>query len=194
MARSGPVTIDSSTVPIGLAQIRVIDSATHIKNIMPKSVAGDSIGALANTKFVGEVDWFDLESGFPLQRDATWAIRENARMEVGMKEATPYNLALAHGIDPIGSYTDPHSGEIKLGNRKAPDYVRMEAVYTYPNGTDHMYIIFPRANVKASVEIDFQAEENAVVPVVFESTNADSNVVGGDAVWDDMSLGRIAWD
>jgi len=54
-----------------------------------------------------------------------------------------------------------------------------------------MTIIFPRAQVAASVEIDLQKEEAAAVPVVFQAKRADSETDGGNAAWDAMSLGRV---
>ena len=194
MSRSGPVTKDTSTITIGLMQIRVGTSATYIANPNPALAAGDSIGALANTKFIGNTDWYKLESGFPLIEDYTVPIREGAAIECAFKEITPYNMALAHGIDAAaGSYTDTHSGEVVLGGRTAPAYLRVEAVYTYPNGSNYMTFIFPRAQVSANVEVDPQAEDSAAVAVMFESKNASSDVSGGDAIWDDKPLGRIQW-
>jgi hypothetical protein len=193
MARSGPTTIDSTTIPIGLAQVRVIASAGNIGQRNPVSTSADSLGAMASTKFVGEVDWYDFESGFPLQTDASWAIREKAKMECGLQEVTPKNLAFAYGIDATTGYSAAHSGEVVLGNRSAPSYVRMEAMYTYPDGTNRMWIIFPRAQCKAAVEMDFQKEEASVTPISFEATNADSSVTGGNAVWNNRALGRIFW-
>lgn len=193
MARKGPVTRDTTAIALGLAQIRVIDSATNIADIQPAATSTDSIGALANTKFTANTDWYKLESGFPLIEDFTTAIREGAMLECAFKEITPYNMALAHGIDPIGSYADAHSGEIALGGRTSPEYVRMEALYTFPNGTDTMTIIFPRAQVSASVEMDMQGEDAVAVPITFESKNASSDVSGGNAVWDDKPLGRLFW-
>jgi len=193
MARKGPLTKDTSTVALGLAQIRVLESAANIADIQPAGVAADSIGALANTKFTSNTDWFKLESGFPLMEDYTTPIRESAMLECAFKEITPENMALAFGTDTTsGSYT-VHSGEVGLGDRVAPDYIRMEAFYTFPNGTNTMTIIFPRAQVSASIEIDMQAEDVAAVPIVFESKRADSEVSGGDAAWDSKPLGRIFW-
>lgn len=194
MARSGPVTKDTSTVAIGLMQIRVASSATYIANPGAELSASDSIGALANTKYMGNTDWYKLESGFPLIEDYTVPIREAAALECGFKEITPYNMALAHGIDPASDYPEVHSGEIVLGGRTAPDYLRVEGVYTYPNGTNHMIFIFPRAQVSANVELDLNAEGDAPVTVTFESKNASSDVSGGNALWDDKPLGHIIWD
>lgn len=303
MARSGPVTKDTSTVALGLAQIRVGNSAANIASIASVLASTASIGALASTKYTGNVDFWKLESGFPLLEDLTIPVRETAALECEFKEISSYNLALARGIDPtaaqaaavvgdgditstagtvsgtasttivvtdtagptsetwtvlftgaeagkiIGStsghvhdfsaldsamapdnggnpyfsipanyftgtwaaddtfvfsttayaagtatYSNNHSGEIKLGEMAAPAYVRMEAVYTYPNATNHMYIIFPRANVTSSVELDLQAEDNANVPITFEAKRADSEVSGGNVVWDAMALGRIYFD
>lgn len=197
MARKGPVTKDTSTVPLGLAQIRVGDSSDNIADIQPALSSTDSIGALAETAYTGNTDWFTLESGFPLIKDADWPIREGASLGCAFKEVTPANMAIAYGHDPSDSpYSDMdvHSGEVPLGDREAPDYVRMEACYTYPDGTHHLYVIFPRAQAKATVELAFAAEEAAAVPISFEAGRADSEVDGGNAVWDDKPLGRLFWD
>jgi hypothetical protein len=42
--------------------------------------------------------------------------------------------------------------------------------------------------------MDLQSEDAATVPIIFEAKRADSEVSGGNAVWDDKPLGRIAWD
>ncbi len=197
MARKGPVTKDTSTVALGLAQIRIGDSATNINSIHAVLSSSDSIGALANTRFVGNTDWFKLESGFPLIEDLTLPIREAAGLECSFKEITPANMALAYGFDPNSapySAMTVHSGEVPLGDRVAPDYVRMEAVYTYPNGTNFMYIIFPRAQVSSSVEMDLQSEDAAAIPIMIEGKRADSEVAGGSSVWDSKPLGRFSWE
>lgn len=194
MARKGPVTKDTSAVALGLAQVRVGVSATYINDPHPALSSSDSIGSLANTRFVGNTDWYRLEGGFPLLEEYVTPIRESAHLECSFREITPFNMALAYGIDSVsGGYDDTHSGEVALGNRSAPDYVRMEAVYTFPNGSNFMTIIFPRAQVMASVEMDLQSEDAAAIPIVFEAKNASSDVTGGDAIWDDQPLGKIAW-
>ncbi len=193
MARKGPVTTDVTSLAIGMAQIRVGDSSDNIADIQPALTASDSIGVMANTKYMGNTDWFRFESGFPLIEDYTTPIREAAALECGFNQLSPYNLALAHGIDPASDYPLAHSGEVGLGSRVAPDYVRLEARYTYPNGTDFMDIIFPRAQVSSNIEMDLAPEDATAVTVTFESKNASSDVSGGHAVWDDKALGRIFW-
>jgi hypothetical protein len=69
----------------------------------------------------------------------------------------------------------------------------MEALYTYPDGLNQMVVIFPRAQAATSVEVSFEAEDSAAVPVTFEAKHADSEVSGGSAVWDAKPLGRILW-
>ena len=194
IARQGPVTTDTTTIALGMAQVRIGSSSDNIANIQPALSSTDSIGAMANTKFAGNTDWYRLESGYPLIEDYTVPIREAAALECSFKEISPANLALAYGLDPNAAPTSTmtaHSGEVPLGNRAAPAYVRMEARYTFPNGTDYMDIIFPRAQVSAATEMDFAAEDAAAVPIMIESKNASSDVSGGDACWDDKSLGRI---
>lgn len=303
MSRTGPVTKDTSTVALGLAQIRIGSASANVDQVTSVLTSDQSIGALANTKYTGEVSYWKLESGFPLLEDLTLPLRESAMLECAFKELSPKNLAIARGLDPsagsgtlsvsgarvvkstdssvavvpanitvigqpyalegtytiefssataydvthstqgtmqddaavtIGTteafsfdgvndaiqiaanaitgtitagdiikfevvnvasdYADNHAGSIGLGGIQAPAYVRMEAVYTYPNGTNHMYIIFPRANAVSSVELDLQAEDAAQVPITFEAKRADSEVTGGNAAWDSMPLGRILFD
>jgi len=302
LQRSGPVTTDTSTVALGLAQIRVGRSAPNIANSGAVLTSSNSIGALGNTKFASTVDYWKLESGFPQLEDMSLPLRESAAMETSFKQLSPFNVALARGIDPLAdidadiyeqysnttsgtttwettpitvdndggvideewtvvftspstytvygrntgkvgtgdepvgsefaptndtnpyftvpasfftgswatdetyvfvttpylegtaAYADAHSGEIKLGALQAPAYVRMESIYTYPDMTHHMYVIFPRANVTSSLEVDYQAEDAVVPPMTFEAKRADSEVTGGHATWDEMPLGRIYWD
>ena len=78
MARYGPLTKDTTTVALGLAQIRVGDSANNITRTKPVLTSSDSIGALANTKFTAAAEYFKLESGFPLMEDTTFPLRDNA--------------------------------------------------------------------------------------------------------------------
>jgi len=194
MASTGPRTKDTTTVTLGFAQVRMGASAGNIATTDIALTTSDSIGALANTKFTSEVDWFRLESGYPLMKDASFPLREVAKMECAFKEITPANLAWARGLDASSGYTEEHSGEIELGNMTTPEFVRMEAVYTYPDGTNALNIIFPRAQVESGIELDFQGEDNVASPLVIEANTADSTLSsGGSDVWDDRPLGRVYW-
>ena len=192
MARQGPLTKDVSTVALGLAQVRVGAAAANIGNIAPVLTSSNSIGALANTRFAGETEFWRLESGFPLMEDTAIPLRTKATLECSFKELTPANLALAIGKEWSGEVLT-HSGEVSLGNLVAPIYLRMEANYTFPNGINYMNIIFPRCQVTSSVEMDLQAEDNVNVPITFEAKRADSELSGeaGNAVWDNKPLGRV---
>jgi len=191
LTRTGPVTRQAEKVALGLAQIRVGAAAANIASITPVLLSTDSIGALGNTKFIGETEFWRLESGFPLLEDLALPIREKAAMEVGFKELTIANLYMARGEDP--SLVDEYDVSLGLGGLSAPEYIRMEAVYTFPNNLAQMVVIFPRANVVSSMEMDLQAEDAAVIPVTFEAKRADQLVSGGSAVWDDMPLGVIVF-
>lgn len=295
LTRTGPLTKNASSVALGLAQIRVGGAAANIATAIPALAPANSIGALASTKFTGDTTFWTLESGFPMLEDLTVPIRESCALECAFKEMTPYNLALARGIDPnttaainatvsivqqdtvagtatgditvtntagpvddtfivtftsatdydvsgvvsgyVGSGTvstefsplngaeayftipanyfsgtwadnetitfkttayvaangeyDGMNGSINLGGLKAPDYVRMEAVYTFPNNQAQMVIIFPRANVTSKLEVDLKAEDAAAVPITFGAKRADSGTLGGHVAWDDKPLGTI---
>ena len=289
MSRSGPVTRDTTTVQLGLAQIRIGPSATNIALIAPQFGPTDSLGAMASTGYTGETEYWDLESGFPLGLDATFPLRETNIMECAFKEITPKTLALARGISPFNAisaavaegtinstlgeittgnitvddlggviteqwtvvftsataygvfgvteghvgdgtisvdfepdnggqdyfliqgtspfftgtwdtddtfsfttteyvtgstaYDSAHDGSIALGTISAPEFVRVEALYTFPNGTNTMTIIFPRCNITSSLNIDFQAEDAAAVSMIMKSMTASDDVTGGHSVW-----------
>lgn len=193
MARTGPVTKDTTTVALGLAQIRVGAAATYIADTVPRLLAADSIGALANTKFSGSIDYYRLESGYPLLEDALYPLREAAALECAFKELTPKNIAIARGLSPV-AYTSVHSGQIPLGTIAAPTAIRVEAIYTFPDGTNTMGIVFPRAMAAATIEMEFAQEEPAAVAIRLEAKRADSEVTGGNAVWDAMPYGRMIWN
>jgi len=195
MATTGPTTKDTTTIALGLAQIRIGASAANLTKQNPVLASSDSIGALANTKFVGNAEFFKLESGYPMLEDAVFPLRESAALECAFKEITPFNLALARGLDPTNAlYSDEHTGSIKLGTLATPVSVRMEAIYTYPDGTNTMNIIFPKAQVSGNIEMDFAPEEPAAVAVSIEAKRADSEVSGGNACWDDKPIGHILWN
>ena len=191
LTRSGPLTRNPQVVALGLAQIRVGVAAANIGTIGAALLAAASIGALANTKFTAKTDYWKLESGFPLLEDMSLPLRESCILECGFKEISMANLQLARGIDPSDEYSDTN---IALGGLVAPEFIRMEAVFTFPDGLSQMVIIFPRANVVSSMEIDLKAEDAAVVPITFEAKRADSGLtVGGDPAWDTMPLGSIVF-
>lgn len=187
----GPVTVSTSSLALGLAQVRLGASAANIALLPPQLVAGNSIGSLANTKFIGDIEIWKHESGFPLLEDYDIPLRVSAGLECAFEEITPKNLAFALGIDATTGYAEAHSGEIPIGAVAAPAYLRMEARYTFPNASNYMDIIFPRAQVAGSLEMDLQKEDAAAVPITLEAKRADSNVSGGNALWDDRPLGSI---
>jgi len=192
LTRTGPLTRNPQAVALGLAQIRIGASAGNIASVAPVLLAAASIGALASTKYTGKADFWKLESGFPMLEDLTLPIREASMLECGFKEVSLYNLSLARGIDP--TELDEYDDSIALGGLVAPAFVRMEAVYTFPDNQTQMVIIYPRANVVSSMEIDLKAEDAAVIPITFEAKRADSGITtGGDAAWDNMPLGTIVF-
>jgi len=301
MARTGPLTRNTSAVALGLAQIRIGNSADHIANAAAALAASDSIGALGQTAFSASIELWKMLSGFPQLEDLTIPTSETSSMECTFKELTAYNMALARGLDPNGAHsatidevsiasslgtttgtlavtdtdgpvTDTfrvfftgssagsiygdatgqvtdfaslssiiapenptssnspespffsipanffsgtwasgdvyvfqttayddgtafgiHSGEILLGAIKAPEFVRMEAVYTFPNAENTMTIIYPRCNVTSNMEVDLQVEDAAAPGITFEAKRADQDVSGGNSVWNAAPLGKIVF-
>jgi len=190
----GPVTKNTGSLALGLAQIRILASAANIGNYHPAGSASDSIGSLADSTFNAEREFWRHDSGFPPLEDMIIPIKEVAYIEGSAEEISPFTLALAHGIDVTeAGYDDEFSGEIKLGALDTPDFVRAECNYTFPDAIHFMDIIFPRSQVASSVSLPFKKTEGMATPIRIESKRADSNVSGGNAIWDDAPLGRVSF-
>lgn len=169
------VVVCASTCPVDTFTVKFTSASAY-------TIEGFNSGALVGAGAVGSESTFQINSVLAITIPAnaftgTWANGDRARF------ATQQN-----------GYASNHAGEIGLGGLKAPEFIRMEAVYTYPNGTNHMYIIFPRANVSSNLEIALSATDNAAPTITFEAKRADSEVAGGNVVWDSKPLGRIYWD
>ena len=90
-----------------------------------------------------------------------------------------------------GGYSNVHAGTINLGSMVAPEFIRMEAVYTYPSKLYTLTVIYPRANVVSSAEIDWAAEDTIASPLTFEAKMSGPETSGGDAVWSNAPLGKM---
>lgn len=187
---AGPATKDTSSLALGLAQVRVLASAANIGSVNPVGVAGDSIGAITKSLFSAEMEVWRHMAGFPQIEDHNIPLSKKAVIEVDAEELSPANIALALGLDPA-DYTDVHSGAIALGALTSAVYLRSELVYTFPDTDYTMVPVFPRAQVTGSVSLDFQAADDVKNPMAIESKRADSEVSGGSAVWDNAPLGYI---
>ena len=194
ITQTGPLTRDTSTIALGLARILVgnaSDNADNDTQVLDRT--NDSLGSLSSTSFSSSVEYWRHESGFPMLEDLVVPLRESASLECEIEEISAQNLAIARGIDASsGSEFGSHSGEISLGTIEQPDYVRMEAIYTYPDKENEMVIIFPRAQVTSSMDLSLAAEDNATVPITFESKIATNDVWSGEVTaWDAKPLGNI---
>ena len=175
-------TVDAAKVVVCAATCPVDTFTVKFSSATAYSIEGFNVGALTGSGTVSTESTFQLNAVLAITIPAntftgTWASGDRARF------ATSQN-----------GYANNHAGEIGLGGLKAPEFIRMEAVYTYPNGTNHMYIIFPRANVSSNLEIALSATDNAAPTIQFEAKRADDEVSGGNAVWNSKPLGRVYWD
>lgn len=187
---AGPVTKNTSSLALGLGQVRIGVSSTHIGKINPSLTESDSIGALTKSTFTAETEVWRHMTGFPQTEDHNIVISKKAMIEAEAEELSPYNVALAAGVDPSG-YTLDHSGEIPLGSLTDIPHLRAELEYVFPDN-DFLFIpVFPRAQVSSNVSLDFQAQDSIKNPMTIEAKRADSTVDGGHSVWDDAPLGRL---
>lgn len=187
---AGPITKDTSSLALGLAQCRILASAANIGSLGPVASASDSIGALTKSQFTAENEVWRHMSGFPQIEDHNITLSKKAMIEAEAEELSPYNLALALGEDPV-SYTDVHSGQISLGALNDLPHLRSEMHYSFPDTDYTLDIVFPRAQITGTASLDFQALENVKNPITIEAKRADSEVTGGHAAWDSAPLGMV---
>lgn len=175
-------TVDKAKVLVCAATCAIDTFTVKFSSASAYSIEGFNTGAVTGAGTIGAESTFQISAVLAITIPAntftgTWANGDRARFSTSKT-----------------GYSNNHAGEIALGGMKAPEFIRMEAVYTYPNGINHMYIIFPRANVSSNMEIALSATDNAAPTITFEAKRADSEVAGGNAVWDAKPLGRIYWD
>ena len=175
-------TVDKAKVLVCAATCAIDTFTVKFSSASAYSIEGFNTGAVTGAGTIGAESTFQISAVLAITIPAntftgTWANGDRARFSTSKT-----------------GYSNNHAGEIALGGMKAPEFIRMEAVYTYPNGINHMYIIFPRANVSSNMEIALSATDNAAPTITFEAKRADSEVAGGNAVWDQKPLGRIYWD
>lgn len=150
----GPVTRYSQAWALGLAQIRMGNSADFINYPFPVLPANKSLGAMAQTRYAGNAEFFPIESGFPLSEDGVIPLSETSAMEAAYRELTPYNAAIARGLDPTAIAAWVNMGASNLG------------VYNVCAGT---------AAVSSSVSISVDDDAgpiNEVWMVIFTSASA----------------------
>ena len=90
-----------------------------------------------------------------------------------------------------GAFDNPFEGEIGFGAVRQPEKLRIEAVFTFPDGLHGFYVIMPRAHMTSSMELNFAEADEGNIPISIESTSASADVSGGHAVWDDKPIGVL---
>lgn len=191
MAIKGPNTKDASTLVIGLMSIMVDKASTHISTSgAALNKTTHSVGSLNNSSLTVDRETKIHESGFPLLKDKVIVLRETLQLTGEMEEITRKNLTIALAKDP--SVVTGKSGEITFGTLSAPQDLRVEGLYEFPDG-DEMRVILPRAQVETGIELGFQKEDWGNMSVTFTAQKADSSVSVGNAVWDAAPLGKIVF-
>lgn len=185
-----PVYRNSTTVMLGLAQIRIAESAPYIGYPTACLTKAHSLGAMVETRILGEDFDYILRSGFPQTDDLIIAYEQHVIVECVLREITPINMALMFGqaYDPT-TYDDPHDGQIYLGTRGVTSFIRVEFIYWYPESNYQMHLILPKAYISTEVLIDWAVEDDYGAPFACVSTPSDSDSIGGHAIWDAAPLG-----
>lgn len=172
------IEVDNAGGVINETWVAVFDDATHY------TVYGNATGKVgSSTVITAELE--PDNSGHPY-----FTIPANHFSGVWVAGDTQ-TFATTQFLAGTAAYANAHLGSIPLGNLAAPKYMRVEAVYTFPDPTYSMVIIFPRANVTSSLNLDQQPEDAAAVTMSIKSMGASEDTAGGHAVWNSMPNGQI---
>ena len=91
------------------------------------------------------------------------------------------------------TYAVAHTGSLGLGAMVAPADIRVEGVYTFPNGTNTLTYILPRVQVSGDLDMSY-AEEDEIAPMIsLNSLYAGSRIAAGHVAWDTMPSGIMVW-
>lgn len=193
MAQQGPIGINTSRYQVGLMQIRVTPTTTaNTAQSGEILTSSSSIGSLANTSVTFEDNILEHESGFPQLTDAVVRVGRKASIKCEFEELTRQNLALALGQNP-SSYTNL-SGTVPIGDLASVNYIRIEGVITYPDGTTTTAVIFPRALATIDGDLSFSKDGFASASITFKSNVSSSDNASGNVVWNNNPLGIIRFN
>ena len=193
MAQQGPIGINTTRYQVGLMQVRVTPtSAANTAQSGEILTSSNSIGSLANTAITFEDKILEHESGFPQLTDAVIRVGRNASIKCTFDELTRQNIALALGQNP-SSYTNL-SGTVPIGDLSGVNYVMVEGVITYPDGTMTSAVIFPRALATIDGDLSFSKDGFASASITFKANISSSDNASGNVVWNNNPLGIMRFN
>lgn len=125
--------------------------SVYVTSTSGTMLSGNHIGSIKDAKVTISREYLKHESGFPVATDLTVPVKEGITIEGKMEEMSPYNLALAFGLDPL-SYSAT-TATFNGGNLVLPATVQMWAVTQDAGG---QYITFKlwKANSESAFEFN----------------------------------------
>jgi len=178
----GTKLVDSEKLFFGLAKLYIGDSATN--EASDTAVLGSStyyLSSLVNVAIFVKKEFF---SSFRLADtirilENIFLVSASLDIEVEFIEMTGKTLSYSLGGD--GSDTN-----ILTNLLDQSSLLRAELVFTYPNGTNTMTLIIPKAKViNAATALEFQSEEPMKVPMILSALYCTH------ANWSSEPLGKI---
>jgi len=180
-------TVDNTTIQLGIPQLRVAKSSTHI---------GTATAVLSSSNSIGAISFADVESGL----DKVFAnvggyasgvaVAEGTIISVDFMEVTPKNIAFSRGGDITDvAYANNHSAVVPIGVLSDTIKLRLELFYSFPDPRYTMTIIIPRAEVVSKPRLVYTERSGIKIPITIKALRADSGVPEGHTVWDTKPYG-----
>ena len=175
---------ERETVALGLGKISIGSSSSHLASTTQALSSTDYFSALTdisftiNKKFKKQVS---VKDSIELLQDV-FVSSSTFVISVTFIEILQKTLSYALGGD--GGSTE--LGSLLLSD---PTDLRVELEYLYPNKTNKLIVILPRAVVTSSMPVSFAEDDNLDVPMTLLAKRVD-NIVGGSS-WDAFPYGRI---
>lgn len=172
--------VDREKVALGLADLFLASSDTHIASTTPVLTSTDYFGAKAEVSFIPSKEYIRRSGvvGNVIVALDHLLTRAGFAIEISFIEIKSKSLSYALG----GDGTNPDFFTNLLTN---PVFLRAELIFTYPNKINKLQIILPRVQVTTQeVPFKFQTEDMLQSPMEITSVKTDN------AAWIDNPIGK----
>jgi len=173
----GPLTVDNLGGVINEEWMVTFTSATTFK-VFGKATGFVGEAANLTTEFspanAALGDYFAIPANF---FTGTWA------------EDDTFTFRTTAFADGDNAFATPYVGTIGFGAMAAPKFLRVEGIYVFPDQEHAIQLIMPMAQVTSSIAANFSNTDETNTPMTIGANSASSEVVGGNAAWNNYPLG-----
>lgn len=170
-------------IALGMAEIFISDSASHIGVTDPNLSASDYFSAVGDVSFSISKEKLIEYSYFNETEVLQDIFTKKVDFKIMISFLEIYNKTLSYALGGDGGSTE--LGTVLFSK---PQDLRVELVFTYPNRTNFLKFIMPRMSVLSNLDGNFLETDAIKLPLELVAKRAD-NISGGGA-WSSYPYGR----